>query len=240
MVCLFVVVIVGDKLSYNMHVKSIKDKQVYNQHEEWEGTQLKENPNYDNLWILINIDNKQLKLIDLDTHETLKTYRVATGKKGTPTPIGSFKIVEKSKWGGSFGTRWMKLDVPWGNYGIHGTNKPASIGYSLSHGCIRMNNKDIEELYEMVEYNTYVTIEGGPHGSFSYGFRTLNPGDRGSDVQEVQNRLKLKGYYNGSIDGIYGEGMKSSIINFKKDNNLQLNHSVDTEMYDKLGIILME
>ena len=54
------------------------------------------------------------------------------------------------------GTRWMGISAP--NVGIHGTNDPASIGYSVSHGCIRMQIPDAERLFEMVYVGTTVTI----------------------------------------------------------------------------------
>jgi lipoprotein-anchoring transpeptidase ErfK/SrfK len=44
------------------------------------------------------------------------------------------------------------------SYGIHGTNEPDSIGYSLSHGCVRLHNEDVEKLYEMVDIGTVVVI----------------------------------------------------------------------------------
>jgi len=54
-----------------------------------------------------------------------KKYRVAVGKSETPTPVGEWKVVWKDyNWGSGFGTRWMGLNVPWGIYGIHGTNNP--------------------------------------------------------------------------------------------------------------------
>ena len=57
--------------------------------------------------------------------EVYKRYPIAVGKASTPTPIGEWKIVHRSTgWGGGFGTRWLGLNVPWGIYGIHGTNKP--------------------------------------------------------------------------------------------------------------------
>ena len=46
-------------------------------------------------------------------------------------------------WGGGFGTRWLGLNVPWGIYGIHGTNQPWSIGTQASAGCIRMFNRHV-------------------------------------------------------------------------------------------------
>src|SRR5699024_7386161 len=139
---------------------------------------------------------------------------VATGKQESPTPLGTFEIVEKARWGGGFGSRWIGLDVPWGKYGIHGTNKPDSIGFNTSAGCIRMRNKDIEDLYNLVDYDTRVSIVNGYYGPFGYGFRDLTPGNTGADVAEVQKRLKIKGYYNGSIDGMYGEHLKASLIKF--------------------------
>jgi len=228
--CLLIVIILGNKITYKVRKDFVENYQVYDE----------ESLDYDNLWILINIDSKELKVIDLDTKDVLKKYTVATGKENTPTPLGNFRIIEKAIWGGGFGSRWMRLNVPWGNYGIHGTNKPKSIGLDSSHGCIRMNNRDIEELYDIVNYNTRVTINKGLYGIFGDGFRILRPGDRGSDVLEVQKRLKLKGYYKGINDGIYDESMKTAVINFKKDNNLDSTHFVNYEMYRKLNIILME
>ena len=76
-----------------------------------------------------------------------KEYKIAGGKPSTPSPLGTWEITEKEKnWGKGFGTRWMALNVPWGKYGIHGTNKPLSIGGSASLGCIRMHNNDVEDL----------------------------------------------------------------------------------------------
>ena len=53
-------------------------------------------------------------------------------------------------------------------------------------------------------------------------------------------RLKAKGYYEGAIDGIYGEGMKQALLKFKKDNGLPITHYVDKESYEALGILQFE
>ena len=103
-----------------------------------------------------------------------------------------------------------------------------------------MNNRDVEELYSKVSNNTIVLIINGLYGPFGEGFRELKPGDRGSDVLEVQNRLKYKGYYEGTLDGIYGETMKIALINYLKDNNIPLTDRINSEIYANLGIILME
>jgi lipoprotein-anchoring transpeptidase ErfK/SrfK len=102
---------------------------------------------------------------------------VATGQPIYPTPLGEFTIVDKqlnpwwyppdSDWaagmspippgpGNPLGTRWMGLSVP--GVGIHGTPDAASIGYSASHGCIRMRIPDAEWLYDRVSIGTPVFI----------------------------------------------------------------------------------
>ncbi len=106
-----------------------------------------------------------------------RTFGVATGQAVYPTPLGRFEIVVKwenpwwyppsSPWakgakpippgpGNPLGTRWMGLTAP--GVGIHGTPDPASIGYSASHGCIRMLIPQAEWLFEHVEVGTPVYI----------------------------------------------------------------------------------
>lgn len=208
--------------------KRISSKDVY----------IKEKPQ--SYTVHIEVDRKQLKLIDRKNEEIVKSYPIATGKISSPTPLGTFKIVEKAKWGEGFGTRWMGINVPWGIYGIHGTNRPGSIGGNLSAGCIRMRNEDVEELYSLVDYNTLVLITNGIYGPMGQGYRELRPGDRGADVLEVQKRLKQNGYYDGGLDGIYGEGMKTALIKHLKDNNISLTDRITANIYESLGIVLME
>ena len=45
--------------------------------------------------------------------------------------------------------RWLGLNVPWGNFGIHGTLDPYSVGWASSHGCIRMNNNDDNNSFKL-------------------------------------------------------------------------------------------
>lgn len=186
--------------------------------------------------ILIDLDECKLYLLETQSNELVKTYRIAGGKPSTPSPIGTWRIIYKDKWDKGFGTRWMQLSVPWGKYGIHGTNKPLTIGGSISLGCIRMLNSDVEELYDMVDYGTAVTIYGGPYDMMTYKFRDLIPGDRGADVFEVQRKLQDIGYFNGKIDGIYGEDLKVSVIKYRKDHKLSNTHNIDLEFYNAVGI----
>ncbi|WP_326828325.1 L,D-transpeptidase family protein [Tissierella pigra] len=230
LIILLVVVflILGNSIHRYSFMKKINSEDVYLRNKEQKYT------------ILIEVDTKQLKLVDRENENIVKTYPIATGKPSSPTPLGVFQIIEKGKWGEGFGTRWMGLNVPWGKYGIHGTNKPGSIGGNLSAGCIRMRNKDVEELYSMVNHNTIVIITNGLYGPLGQGFRDLRPGDRGADVLEVQKRLMQKGYYEGELDGIYGEGMKSSLIKYLKENNIELTDKINQKIYNALDIIIME
>ena len=107
----------------------------------------------------------------------VRTFGVATGQAIYPTPTGTFQIVDMqrdpwwrppdSDWakgldpippgpGNPLGTRWMGLDAP--GVGIHGTPDDTSIGYSASHGCIRMHISDAEWLFSHVELGTPVVI----------------------------------------------------------------------------------
>ena len=206
----------------------------------WEERRIKSNPNYENLAILIDIESNYLYLLNLDNNDVLKTYSIASGKYDTPSPIGNWRIIRKAKWGEGFGTRWMGLNVPWGEYGIHGTNNPYSIGQSASHGCIRLKNDDVEELFKIVKVNTPVNIVGGPFGSFGNGFRTLAPGDRGSDVYYIQKEMKKRGYYPYNPNGVYDEKMKKKVIKYRKDHKLWMTHNVDGSFYNSLNINLFE
>lgn len=134
----------------------------------------------------------------------------------------------------------MGFNVPWGKYGIHGTIFPDSIGGNTSHGCIRMRNDDVRELYKITPVGTKVIVQGGPYGNFGSYLRSIKPGDRGSDVYEVQKILREKGYYSGTPDGIYGEGMKYCIHKFQKDNNLYISDIITRKFYEKLGVDLTE
>jgi lipoprotein-anchoring transpeptidase ErfK/SrfK len=127
---------------------------------------------YEGVFLEINKATHRLHVY-LNDH-IIYSFAVATGRSKGHTPEGTFKIVSKieNPWyvpknieGGSprnpLGTRWMGLNVPGTNgykYGIHGTNNPASIGHSVSGGCIRMYNQDAEWLYEHIPLNTYVRI----------------------------------------------------------------------------------
>lgn len=108
-----------------------------------------------------------------------KQLGVATGQSSYPTPTGFFSIVtmQRNPWwyppdsdwakdekpippgpGNPLGTRWMGISAP--GVGIHGTPDAASIGYSASHGCVRMRISEAEWLFAHVRVGTPVYIVG--------------------------------------------------------------------------------
>ncbi len=156
----------------------------------------------------INTENAELTVWVNDT--AWKTYPVAVGKWSTLTPVGEWKIIDKGfESGGAFGTRWMSLDIPWGGYGIHGTNRPWSIGSYASQGCIRMFNEEIEELFEIVSIGTRVKIIGyRPLLDFT---KPLTPGTIGPEVVRLQEAVRELGFDAGPSDGRYGQKTQLSV-----------------------------
>jgi lipoprotein-anchoring transpeptidase ErfK/SrfK len=119
------------------------------------------------------------KLVLLEGERVVKVYDTAIGKPTTPTPEGEFEVVNRiphPTWFGKgkpvppgktnpLGTRWLGLSKS--GYGIHGTNAPASIGSAASKGCIRMNNRDVEELFPLVQVGVHVEISTAPATKFT-------------------------------------------------------------------------
>jgi lipoprotein-anchoring transpeptidase ErfK/SrfK len=122
--------------------------------------------------ILVNIPERKLALVE--DNQVVRIYDIAVGAPRTPTPSGVYTIatqVPHPTWYGPkgvvppgkanpLGTRWMGLSLK--GYGIHGTNAPSSIGRRASHGCIRMRNADVEELFELVRAGDTVELINEP------------------------------------------------------------------------------
>jgi lipoprotein-anchoring transpeptidase ErfK/SrfK len=118
--------------------------------------------------IIISIADRQLAVIEHG--QVLKTYPIAVGAHGTPSPDGDFVIINHAKdpvyrhgdkeiapgKDNPLGTRWMGLSLK--GYGIHGTNVQSSVGKAISHGCFRMRKQDVEELYTLVQVGETVMV----------------------------------------------------------------------------------
>lgn len=125
--------------------------------------------------IVIRRGSNRLQLFEGE--RSWRTFPVATGTAAYPTPLGQWSIIDMqrhpwwrpppSDWakglkpvppgpGNPLGTRWMGLSAP--AVGIHATPDASSVGYSASHGCVRMYVSDAEWLFEQVNIGTPVFI----------------------------------------------------------------------------------
>jgi lipoprotein-anchoring transpeptidase ErfK/SrfK len=142
--------------------------------------------------IVVSIPDRKLAL--LEGERVLKIYDVAVGKPATPSPHGEFKIVSRAidpVWKGvppgpnnPVGTRWLGLSAK--GYGIHGTNAPSSIGKAASHGCIRMRNRDVEELFGLVGPGLSVELAEQRPEMFARIFAELTPQNAEGGLQPAR------------------------------------------------------
>lgn len=126
--------------------------------------------------IVVDLSSRRLRLYDGD--DPLQTWSVAIGTPGFPTPQGRWEIVLKryaptwinpgSDWAkdmpdriepgptNPLGLRALNLNAS--GIRIHGTSNINSIGSAASHGCVRMRNSDVVNLFDMVEVGTPVFV----------------------------------------------------------------------------------
>lgn len=164
-------VVYGDTLGkiarrYQTTVEVLKKSNHLTSNRIYEGQKLR-------VWVTpltIEIDKSDNILVVKAKDQVIKTYRVATGANNI-TPVGEFTIGSRIKnptWfkkgeiippdspENALGSRWLGFDKP--QYGIHGTIHPELIGQQVSHGCVRMLNKDVEELFTYIQLGTKVII----------------------------------------------------------------------------------
>ncbi|HZR58082.1 MAG TPA: L,D-transpeptidase [Terriglobales bacterium] len=118
--------------------------------------------------ILVSLIDRKLAV--LEGRQVLRTFPVAVGAEVSPSPEGEFQIINRvanpayyhpgtvipAGIDNPIGPRWIGLDQK--GYGIHGTNQPLSVGHAASHGCIRLRNSDVVQLFEMVRAGDMVEI----------------------------------------------------------------------------------
>lgn len=140
-----------------------------------ESDDLKEASDAQTLHLEIQLSKRKVVLLQGKT--TVKSYPIAVGRPGWETPKGKYKIIQKLKnptWihplkkgvvipGGDpenpLGRYWIGFWTDGKNWiGFHGTPNPGSVGRAASHGCIRMYNKDIEELFQQVDLGMPVNV----------------------------------------------------------------------------------
>ncbi|HZT29096.1 MAG TPA: L,D-transpeptidase [Bryobacteraceae bacterium] len=122
--------------------------------------------------VVVSIPDRKLAL--LEDGRVVRVFPIAVGARSTPSPTGSYEVVERlvnPTWyyrgkvvppgkDNPLGTRWLGLSCT--GFGIHGTNNPRSIGRRVSHGCIRMRNSDVEQLFPCVSRGDIVELHGQP------------------------------------------------------------------------------
>jgi L,D-transpeptidase ErfK/SrfK len=120
--------------------------------------------------VLVSVPDRQLAV--LEDGNVLAQFPIAVGAAESPSPAGEFAIVQRLTnptyyhsgvvippgKNNPTGTRWVGLSEK--GYGIHGTNAPKSIGHAASHGCIRLRNRDMEQLFTMLRVGDVVRIRG--------------------------------------------------------------------------------
>lgn len=122
------------------------------------------------------VDLSEAKVHSYWGDQLIASYPVAVGQPGWETPTGQFKVIQKQRnpiWQhpitreliptgpeNPLGDRWISF---WSDgrhqIGFHGTNKEELVGQPISHGCLRMRNKDIKALYEQVRVGTQVVVK---------------------------------------------------------------------------------
>jgi|SRR6516162_3705745 lipoprotein-anchoring transpeptidase ErfK/SrfK len=149
--------------------------------------------------IVVSLPDRKLALIE--KNQVVKIYDVAVGAPASPSPSGEFHIAERLEnptyykpgvvigpgAGNPLGTRWMGLNMR--GFGIHGTDRPGSIGHNTSQGCIRLRNRDIEDLFARVKVGDRVSLiaERGDEVAQIFG---LGPGP--SSPQTLTARKEVR------------------------------------------------
>jgi lipoprotein-anchoring transpeptidase ErfK/SrfK len=131
--------------------------------------------------VTIDLSTNTLRL--LDGFDVVRKYDVGTAMQGYSTPPGTWEVIGKREnptwynpapdtWGAGMplvipggpssplGTRALYLNAP--GIRIHGTPDTSSVGFYVSHGCIRMRMWEVERLYPLVPIGTPVLIYGSP------------------------------------------------------------------------------
>ncbi|NEP18369.1 MAG: L,D-transpeptidase [Leptolyngbya sp. SIO4C1] len=125
------------------------------------------------VYLVLRLDQRQVHVYRSGRIEA--SYPVAVGKTGWETPTGSFEVFHRLVDPGwthpmtgevvppgpenPLGERWIAFWTDGVNQiGFHGTPNRESVGQAASHGCVRMYNEDIRELYELIEVGTRVMV----------------------------------------------------------------------------------
>lgn len=124
--------------------------------------------------LVLNLQQRKVYVYEGD--KAIASYPVAIGKKGWETPKGNFKVIQMVKnpiwqnpWNGKIsppgvnsplGERWIGFWTDGKNtIGFHGTPGEHLMGQAVSHGCVRMRNKDVKAMFELVQIGAPVIVQ---------------------------------------------------------------------------------
>ncbi len=124
--------------------------------------------------LVLNLKERRVYVYKDD--QVIANYRVAIGRRGWETPRGNFSVIQmvenpqwQNPWNGRvsapgpnspLGERWIGFSREGGKYiGFHGTPGEHVMGQAVSHGCVRMRNRDVKELYELVQTGIPVIVQ---------------------------------------------------------------------------------
>lgn len=114
------------------------------------------------------------KLALIRGSETLVVYPVASGKKALPftSSVVSERVDKPNNGNSPFGTKGMALQD---NFAIHGTNAPDSIGKNITHGCVRLSNENIDNLFPYVPKGTPFSVSNSTPDKPTFPFGLPSP-----------------------------------------------------------------
>ncbi|MGC7846386.1 L,D-transpeptidase family protein [Desulforudis sp. 1088] len=165
----------------------------------------------------VNINIGARRLMVFRGSGSLGPFPVAVGKPATPTPVGTFSILNKIvNPGGVYGSRWLGFTTQ--GHGIHGTNRPQSIGHAVSNGCVRMYNRDVETIFPVVAVGSpvIVVVSSGsaPHPVFNPAPAQPRPGggDRVHTVRPGESLYAVARLYGTTVEAIMRANNLSSTI----------------------------
>ncbi|HEV2313994.1 MAG TPA: L,D-transpeptidase [Candidatus Acidoferrales bacterium] len=118
--------------------------------------------------IVVSIPDRALAVVE--NGRIVLKFRVSVGAPESPSPAGKYRVINRvtnpvyyhpgevipAGPDNPVGPRWIGLNVK--GYGIHGTNEPRLIGRNVSHGCIRLRNRDVKELFARVRVGDVVEL----------------------------------------------------------------------------------
>lgn len=143
--------------------------------------------------IVVSIPDRRLAVVE--NGRVVLKFRVSVGAPESPSPAGEFRVINRvanpvyyhpgdvipAGPDNPVGPRWIGLNIK--GYGIHGTNEPRLIGRDVSHGCIRLRNRDVKELFAHVRVGDVVELHATRDAETADLFGTSLPSTLSAESQ---------------------------------------------------------